>query len=727
MSDWLHGEIVPSDASESGWQFERLIHVSRQANVYRVVNAAGVVGAMKMLRGPSNGAAADTRMRLESEVAALKALTHDHLPRLLDHGATKQGTPWLVTEWLIGWDLETHRQRLGGRLPAFELISVGLQLLDLLSFVHEHGYVHQDIKPANLFLVERGDLHLLDFGTCRELAASRRYGQRSRTGTPGFMAPEHKQVGATIDQRADLWSVGSTLFLLATGRPLERASPNDPQGRSLSLLAPELPPELVRVIEQALELRVDLRWQDAGSMRLALARCAASATDSRRAVSAEPDWEAGRVTTDLLEQSSVCASEPRELRLQIVSSPDQAAKREQSFTRGAALTIGRSADWRVADSRISNHHARIEWRAAEDHCVVVDLSSTNGVRVNGVRRQRHVLCAGDVLRIGKTVLVVDGSGASDLDAATERAARSTATVLITGQTGVGKEVLARRIHAASGRTGEFVAINCGALPPQLAASELFGHTRGAFSGATGARRGAFQTAVGGTLMLDEVGELPLDLQPLLLRALQQRAIRPVGADREQAIDVRVIAATNIRPESCVEAGSFRGDLYARLAQLSIEISPLCERRQQIPQLLGCFAAALGRELSPSADAMEALLLWTWPFNVRELENLVQAWASLAPVGPELSLTQLRTLVPKLVAHYEEFAEAPTTIPPPPSVSKVCFETLSYDSTPLQRALTSCRGNISETAKLLGTSRTQVYRWMSRFGLKSRGQAARSLP
>ncbi|HCE68280.1 MAG: Fis family transcriptional regulator [Geobacteraceae bacterium GWC2_55_20] len=206
-----------------------------------------------------------------------------------------------------------------------------------------------------------------------------------------------------------------------------------------------------------------------------------------------------------------------------------------------------------------------------------------------------------------------------------KVADSEASVLITGESGTGKELVARSIHAQSGRkNGPFVAINCAAIPRDLLESELFGHVKGAFTGAVKDKTGKFLLAEGGTLFLDEVGELPLELQPKLLRALQERVVEAVGGTREQKLDVRVVAATNLDIEKAIADGVFREDLYYRLSVIPIHLPPLRQRREDIPLLLRYFC---GKYDSSKVDfdrqALAVLSSYTWPGNVRELENLVE--------------------------------------------------------------------------------------------------------
>jgi len=207
-----------------------------------------------------------------------------------------------------------------------------------------------------------------------------------------------------------------------------------------------------------------------------------------------------------------------------------------------------------------------------------------------------------------------------------------ATVLIGGESGTGKELIARAIHNHSERSERpFVPVNCAAIPRELLESELFGHIKGAFTGATGTRKGKFELADGGTIFLDEVGDMPLDLQPKLLRALQEMEIEPVGSGRIHKVDVRVIAATNSDLEAAIEAKRFREDLYYRLAVIPILLPPLRERKDDIPLLVQHFLARFAppaTHLTLTAQAMDQLQSYNWPGNVRELENTIQQVAIL---------------------------------------------------------------------------------------------------
>ena len=206
-----------------------------------------------------------------------------------------------------------------------------------------------------------------------------------------------------------------------------------------------------------------------------------------------------------------------------------------------------------------------------------------------------------------------------------KVADTEASILITGESGTGKELVARSIHAnSSRREAPFVAINCAAIPRDLLESELFGHTKGAFTGAIKDKTGKFQLADGGTLFLDEIGELPMELQPKLLRALQEKEVEPVGGTKLQKVDVRVVAATNLNIDKAIAGGAFREDLYYRLAVIPVHLPPLRERRKDIPLLIRYFCGKHGNDkITFDKTALEILVMYAWPGNVRELENTIE--------------------------------------------------------------------------------------------------------
>jgi DNA-binding NtrC family response regulator len=299
-----------------------------------------------------------------------------------------------------------------------------------------------------------------------------------------------------------------------------------------------------------------------------------------------------------------------------------------------------------------------------------------------------------------------------------RAAATDSTVLVTGESGTGKELVARAIHYASARKErKFVPVNCGAIPESLMEAELFGHVKGSFTGATADRRGLFEEADGGTLFLDEIGELPLQLQVKLTRALQERAVRRLGATEERKVDVRVIAATNVDLREAVPGGRFREDLFYRLNIFPLRLPPLRQRTDDIPMLAMLFLDrhSRGRSLPIEGfvpEALAAMLRYEWPGNVRELENAVERALAVSD-GPRISLEALPDEVAALGGR------APTSD----------LATLSYrDAVDLARDRASRQylvallkefgGNVTAAAERAGMERESLHRLLKRYGVRS---------
>jgi two-component system response regulator HydG len=292
-------------------------------------------------------------------------------------------------------------------------------------------------------------------------------------------------------------------------------------------------------------------------------------------------------------------------------------------------------------------------------------------------------------------------------------AGSDASVLITGETGTGKEVLARALHANSPRARRpFIALNVAAIPAELLESELFGHVRGAFTGAIATRSGLLEAASGGTLMLDEIGEMPAPMQAKLLRALQDGEVRKVGDTRTTAVDVRIICATHRDLVAHVEQGSFRRDLLYRLRVFSFHVPPLRERPEDLMPLLRMFLALEGLpEATVDSDAWKLLRSWPWPGNVRELANVVQHAAVLARAEPAAGLLMPRkkTAAPATrisVRHLpEELAVPPTRRPRPGGLLSLA----QVERAHIESVLQACGGNQVEAARILGIGRNTLWR------------------
>ncbi|MFO0571608.1 MAG: sigma 54-dependent Fis family transcriptional regulator [Polyangiaceae bacterium] len=338
----------------------------------------------------------------------------------------------------------------------------------------------------------------------------------------------------------------------------------------------------------------------------------------------------------------------------VLDGPDKGAAWE-----GDRGSIGSAKDnaLTLGDPTVSGYH--VELIAEKSGIRVADLGSTNGTFAGDTKLEHAVVPPGTTLRLGRSVVSLsagepttvelhDEDRLGDLFGRTRkirrlmqdvrRVAPSQVAVLLVGESGTGKELVARAIHDQSTRaSGPFVTIDCGSLTPSLVASELFGHEQGAFTGATRTRRGAFEHASGGTLFLDEIGELPAELQTTLLGALERRRFTRVGGHEEISVDVRVVAATNRDLRNEVNAGSFRLDLYYRLAVVTLEVAPLRERSEDIPLLVARFLELEGfsgdvESLIPP-ETLAALQRHHWPGNVRELRNFVQGTLAMGEPLP----------------------------------------------------------------------------------------------
>lgn len=381
----------------------------------------------------------------------------------------------------------------------------------------------------------------------------------------------------------------------------------------------------------------------------------------------------------------------------------------------------------LTDRTVSRRHALILRQPAG--YLLRDLGSTNGTSVNGVPVKEAFLPANALLAFGGTrvrfsleaervevrpsaanrfgELLGDSSRMREVFGILERVAPTGVTVLIRGETGTGKELVARALHAGSGRRGgPLVVFDCGAVPPNLMESELFGHERGAFTGATAPRAGALEQADGGTLFLDEVGELSPDLQPKLLRVLETREVKRVGGNRTARVDIRLVAATHRDLPAEVRTGRFREDLYFRLAVVSLELPPLRDRPEDIPLLADHFLRTLGAELGLgpppplSPEALARLRTHPWPGNVRELRNVLQAALALGG-GRPITPTEL------------VFPGAPASPPPPaPGASSLA----DVERATIADTLRATGGNRKRAARVLGIAVSTLHEKIKRYGI-----------
>ncbi len=290
----------------------------------------------------------------------------------------------------------------------------------------------------------------------------------------------------------------------------------------------------------------------------------------------------------------------------------------------------------------------------------------------------------------------------------KRVAPTEFTVLLVGETGAGKDVLARTIHAASSRASKpFVVFDCGAVAPNLVESELFGHERGSFTGALASREGAFERAHGGTLFLDEIGELPLDLQPRLLRALESRRVRRVGGAEDRVWDVRVIAATNRDLPAEIAERRFREDLYFRLAAAVLDVPPLRERLEDLPLLVSTLLESMGRShLRLSPAALTKLRAHPWPGNVRELKNALGWAATFVDESGVLEPRHFKLELPQ--------PRRPSEAPPPLPLAGQRLDTLERDA--ILQTLIHVNGNKVHAARALGISPSTLYEKLKKYDL-----------
>jgi transcriptional regulator of acetoin/glycerol metabolism len=400
----------------------------------------------------------------------------------------------------------------------------------------------------------------------------------------------------------------------------------------------------------------------------------------------------------------------------------------------SAVVEGGALQLYLDDPGVSGRHAQLslsrgEWK-------LEDLKSKNGTHVNGKRIEGGLVLADlDLIEIGHSFLLFRDQvrvasplpvvlPASDLDeepglatfspqlaqelTSLRAIAASRVPVVVRGETGTGKEMIAAAIHRLSGRPGPFVAVNCGSIAPQLAESELFGHRKGSFSGAEEDRPGLVRASHRGTLFLDEFAELPLATQATFLRALQESEVLPVGETRPVKVDLRVVVATHRDLEALVDREKLRADLLARVSGFTLTLPPLNERREDLGILI---AALIRRHAADPAgvaftpDAARALLLHSWPLNVRELDKALASACALA----RNQRIELRHLPPAIASALDTAAPAPgATVMLSVEEQQLCER--------LEQLLREHHGNVSAVAKAMGKFRNQVQRWMRRFGI-----------
>jgi DNA-binding NtrC family response regulator len=400
----------------------------------------------------------------------------------------------------------------------------------------------------------------------------------------------------------------------------------------------------------------------------------------------------------------------------------------------------------VPHPTVSRRHATVQHAFAVP--ILTDLGSSNGTRVDGkLIREPTPLVAQSVVRFGDTLAVVDeqvlesgselarsipgnGPAMTRVRTLVVRAAPESAAMLILGETGTGKEWLAAALHERSGRSGPYLKLSCAELSPHLVESELFGHERGAFTGAVARHTGLFQAANDGTLFLDEIGDLPLDLQAKLLRVLQEGEVRPLGSTQTYRTDVRVVSATNVDLALAVDEGRFRRDLYARLSVFEVRLPPLRQRRQDILGWLHRFWDRASEErgktltLGLQPGVAERIVMHGWPDNLRGLERLVQRLQSMS-TDVTVGMSLLGELMPELASRGADSGLPPSGDPAPvaprapqaaPSAAPSAAAGDAPEREEFLRVYEASGRSVRATSKHFGRDRRQIYRWLEAFGI-----------
>jgi DNA-binding NtrC family response regulator len=432
------------------------------------------------------------------------------------------------------------------------------------------------------------------------------------------------------------------------------------------------------------------------------------------------------------------------LELTVTSGVDSGSVHRAESQR-IVIGVHPSADLVLRDGTVSRFHCEVA--VDGDRIAIKDLGSRNGTLVDGVSVVHAHLKNGSRITIGCTELEF-GLGQKPLKIAIsksarfgslvgeslamravfellDRAAKSDATVLLSGETGTGKEIAAESLHEASSRKdGPFIVVDCGAIPAELLESELFGHEKGAFTGAVSARQGAFEAAQNGTVFLDEIGELSLELQPKLLRVLERKQLKRVGQSRYVPVDVRVIAATNRSLQSEVNARRFRADLYYRLAVLEVRLPALRERPEDIPLLVEHILSGFGAARRPEAEVLRGetaaleLARHPWPGNVRELRNYVERCLALADRGPLPSPAGAPEGDAASGSALEDAAADPGGAPQAGKLRSARQTWLrEFEKRYLEELLAQHGGNVSAAARSAGIDRKYLYRLLWRNGLR----------
>jgi DNA-binding NtrC family response regulator len=455
-----------------------------------------------------------------------------------------------------------------------------------------------------------------------------------------------------------------------------------------------------------------------------------------------PEDDASPIITEILTTGDRLVLRTRMLRLDVVGGPCAGQTIEVAGPE-VRVGSGKGMEMLLVDSTVSRHHVTL--RLERSGVRVLDAQSRNGTVLDGVRVVEAFARRESVLHIGNSTLRIDlSAGSVDLPLSSrerfgsllgksmpmrrlftvlERVAPTDETVLVEGETGTGKELAAEAIHEASPRAGgPLVVFDCSAVAANLVESELFGHTKGAFTGAVGDRIGAFEAADGGTLFLDELGELPIDMQPKLLRLLEKQEVKRVGSNQTHKVDVRVVAATNRNLAEEVAKGRFREDLFYRLAVVRIPVRPLRERAEDIPLLVRHFESQLaqrgGAKATVPPDVVAQMTTQAWPGNIRELRNAVARTLAIGAPSPSSATPRAAPRSPSSPGS-DIRAEVDLSVPLIVARDRVVEE---FERAYLEAALAESGGNVTRAAEIAGVNRKFIQRALARYRLRDPNRA-----
>lgn len=693
--------------------------------------------------------------RFQREAKALAALSHPNILTIYDIG-NEQGVAFVVMELLEGETLRTHLRR--APLGVDKAVETSLCILEGLTAAHSNGVIHRDLKPENVFITYDGRVKILDFGLARlepvyspdhispnsSIATIPAQTQDGIVlGTLDYMSPEQIR-GSTVDSRSDIFSFGCLLYEMLTGnRPFSRETNPDTLAAILKepplridLAVTKINSKLESLILRCLEKNPDERFQTCAQLNEALKVISAeldsgpvkkSKKVTRKNILLIEDDELFRAALNdfLADRHNIWPAESGEKGLALLEKrmPDVVLLDITLPGINGIETLKKIKELRpqlpvvmlTAIDRISSVVESIKIGAFDyiaKPIIVEELLSTldRAIESQEIKRELEQRRKLQLITNKEYRLLGNSAATRKIKSEIQMAAKTDSPVLIQGETGTGKELAAREIHASSARASRpFVAINCGAIPKDLVESEFFGYRKGAFTGAQASEIGKFQLANHGTLLLDEIGELPFDAQAKLLRVLEEQEFYPVGSTELVKVDVRVISSTNRDLKEMVDQKAFREDLYFRLNVYFISVPPLRERPEDIlflaESFLHYFNSKFGKNFEEITDgAKEILTKYPWKGNVRELRNVIERIA-LSEAGPSLTEEHLYVLQNIGRAPVGDFIKLPD--------SGVDLEDL--ERTLILQALHMANGNKTKAAKLLKLSvPTFTYR-LQKFG------------